>query len=249
MTNAMVDVGTIEPISHRESAGLATTEYERFLALLRSLEPADWTRPTECPEWDVRAMVVHVLGTAEAHASLRENTHQMRAARKIDRPLVDALGEVQIRDRARLEPQDLIERLTTTAPRSVRIRRWTPALLRAVSITVHMPFGTERWRLGYLMDLIYTRDTWMHRVDITRAVGRADLHLTPEHDGRILADVVAEWMRRHGQPCTLRLTGVAGGEFVAGSGGPAIELDAVEMMRIASGRAPGDGLLATPVPF
>ena len=33
--------------------------------------------------------------------------------------------------------------------------------------------------------------------------------LTPEHDGRIVADVVAEWSRRHGQPYVLTLTGPA----------------------------------------
>ena len=73
----------------------------------------------------------------------------------------------------------------------------------------------ETWRMGYLLDVILTRDPWMHRVDIARATGR-ELELTPEHDGRIVADVVAEWARRHGQPCTLTLTGPAGGEFVAG---------------------------------
>ena len=39
--------------------------------------------------------------------------------------------------------------------------------------------------------MILTRDTWMHRVDISRATGR-DLVLTAEHDGRIVADVVDE---------------------------------------------------------
>ena len=27
---------------------------------------------------------------------------------------------------------------------------------------------TERWRMGYLFDIILTRDTWMHRVDVAR---------------------------------------------------------------------------------
>ncbi len=66
--------------------------------------------------------------------------------------------------------------------------------------------------MGYLLDVILTRDPWMHRVDIARATGR-DLVLTPEHDGRIVADVVAEWARRHGQPFTLTLTGPAGGDL------------------------------------
>ena len=75
----------------------------------------------------------------------------------------------------------------------------------------------ETWRMGYLLDVILTRDPWMHRVDIARATGR-EMVLTPEHDGRIIADVVAEWARRHGQPFTLTLTGPAGGEFVVRRG-------------------------------
>jgi hypothetical protein len=45
----------------------------------------------------------------------------------------------------------------------------------------------------------FTRDAWVHRIDIARAAGLAP-ELTPGHDGRIVADIVAEWSRRHGQP-------------------------------------------------
>ena len=85
-------------------------------------------------------------------------------------------------------------------------------------------------------------------VDICRAIGRA-VELAANHDGRLVADVVADWARRHGEPFTLTLDGPGGNHFSAGSGGPALELDAVEFCRILSGRAPGSGLLATSVPF
>jgi hypothetical protein len=88
----------------------------------------------------------------------------------------------------------------------------------------------------------------MHRIDICRATGR-DALLTAGHDGRILADVVADWARRHGQPFTLTLTGPAGGWFRAGDCGPDLELDAVQFARILSGRDRASGLLATAVPF
>jgi hypothetical protein len=45
-----------------EAAVLAETEYQRFLDLMRSLSPDEWSVPTECPAWDVRAMSGHVLG-------------------------------------------------------------------------------------------------------------------------------------------------------------------------------------------
>jgi hypothetical protein len=88
----------------------------------------------------------------------------------------------------------------------------------------------------------------MHRVDSTRATGKP-MKLTAEHDGLIVADVVAEWAGRHGQPCTLVLDGPAGGHWTYGTGGPTSELDAIEFCRIVSRRAEGTGLLQFEVPF
>jgi uncharacterized protein (TIGR03083 family) len=162
--------------------------------------------------------------------------------------MIDAMTALQVRDRADLTPDEIVARFQHAAPRSVRARRRMPGLARRMRMKLDPPFEKERWRLSYLMDVIYTRDTWMHRVDISRATGR-DVVLTPEHDGRIVADVVAEWARRHGQSFTLELTGPAGGAFVAGDGGAHIELEAVEFCRTLASRAQGTGLLATAVPF
>ena len=106
----------------------------------------------------------------------------------------------------------------------------------------------EKWSLGYLIDVIYLRDAWMHRVDTAHATGR-ELVLTPEHDGRIVADVVAEWARRHGQPFTLELTGPAGTTFTAGTGGEPTVMDAVEFCSLLAGRGEPTGLFTTIVPF
>lgn len=106
----------------------------------------------------------------------------------------------------------------------------------------------EDWTRGYLIDVIHTRDPWLHRIDICRATG-GELALTPDHDGRIVADVVAEWARRHGQPCTVVLDGPAGGIYTHGEGGPQLHLDAVHFCRTLSGRAPAEGLLTHQVPF
>jgi hypothetical protein len=92
----------------------------------------------------------------------------------------------------------------------------------------------------------------MHRADICRATGRT-MALTADHDGRLVADVVAEWARRHGVAFTLSLDGPAGGTYRAnGEPGETLDVDAVEFCRIISGRGdPGArrGLLATRVPF
>jgi uncharacterized protein (TIGR03083 family) len=248
-TTSTTRVQDIPPLSRAEAMALAAAEYERFLDLLRSLRRDEWRRPTECEGWDVRAMASHILAEAESHSSLREMAHQMRAYRKANTgPMIDAMTALQVRDRADLTPDEIVARFEHAVPRSVRARRRMPGLVRRMRMKVDPPFDKERWPLSYLMDVIYTRDTWMHRGDISRATGH-DIALTTEHDGRIVADVVAEWARRHGQPFALTLTGPAGGDYAAGDGGEHIELDAVEFGRILSGRAAGTDLLATAVPF
>jgi hypothetical protein len=91
----------------------------------------------------------------------------------------------------------------------------------------------------------------MHRVDLAQATGRP-LLLTPDHDGVIVADVVAEWAGRHRRPYHLTLTGSAGGFWSSGVADEAdhLTLDAIEFCRVLSGRGDGSGLLATTrVPF
>lgn len=50
----------------------ADVEYRRIIDLLGRLEDDDWHRATACDDWDVRAVVAHLLGAAEAMASPRE---------------------------------------------------------------------------------------------------------------------------------------------------------------------------------
>ena len=251
MTMTATDVTDISPIDHREAMQLQATELERAVAMLRTLGPDDWATQTVCPDWDVREMWLHVLGACEAGASMRENVHQMAAARKrckqLGVPLEAGLSGVQVAERLDLSPADLVERLEQIAPKTVKGRSRTPRPMRAVKMAIDAPV-VEKWALGYLIDIIYLRDAWMHRVD-TASVTGSDLVLTPEHDGRIVADVVAEWARRHGQPFTLELTGPAGGTFTAGGSDESIDMDAVEFCNVLSGRGEASGLLTTIVPF
>ena len=255
MPSTITDVTTIEPLAHDEAMGCQAAELDRTLALLRTLDAAAWTAPTDCPAWDIRAMYQHVLGACEAGASIRENVSQLRRARASRKqhggPLEAALSAVQVRDRAGLTPAQIIGRLTAIAPKTVRGRARTPALVRrhaklAVDGPVH-----ETWKLGYLIDTIYLRDLWMHRADAARASGRP-LELSASHDGRIVADVAAEWARRHGQPFTLELTGPAGGTYTCDPGhlhAEHLSLDAVDFCRALAGRGHPQGLLTTIVPF
>jgi len=150
-----------------------------------------------------------------------------------------------------MTPADIVARLRVVTARAATARGRTPALIRVLPMPMAQVVGDaeESWTFGFLIDTILTRDPWMHRIDILRATGRGPL-LSADHDGVLVADVAAEWAGRHGQPCTLRLTGPAGGSWAFGAGsGPDLELDAVEFCRTLSGRTTGAGLLAVQVPF
>jgi uncharacterized protein (TIGR03083 family) len=235
----------------RETAmRLAATEYQRFADLLCALAPDDWAKPTECPGWDVGEMAAHLLGMVEMAASIRENNRQLKLARRRGGTFIDALTSLQVEERRDMTPAQITARFAARAPKAARARRRAPGFIRRRAMPDLQQVGgrVEAWTIGYLIDIIFTRDPWMHRADIARATGAAHV-LTADHDGVIVADVVAEWAARHGQPYRLHLTGPAGGSWAAGDGGPLIEIDAVEFCRVLSGRGQATGLLATQVPF
>jgi uncharacterized protein (TIGR03083 family) len=243
-----VDITSVSPIGHREAVTLAATEFQRVIDLLHSLDPDDWGRQTACQSWDVRAMAGHMLGMAEAQASLRQFVHDYRAGVSFEGAWIDGVTACQVRERAHLTASDVVTRFVRAAPRAVRRRRQVPASVRRVRMTQDGDFDGERWTFGYLVDVLSTRDPWMHRLDISRVTGRP-MVLTAEHDGRIVADVVAEWARRHGQPFSLTLSGPAGGAWRSDTGCELVELDALDFCWTLSGRDRGHGLLATSVPF
>jgi uncharacterized protein (TIGR03083 family) len=229
---------------------LAAEEYRRYLDQLRSLDASDWGRPTDCPAWDVRAMATHNLGMAEMVTSMREYVRQNSGASRRGGVFIDALTAAQVSERATLGPRQIVDRYAAVVEPAARGRRRRSVQMGRLPLPATQPLNgvDERWAFGFVFDTILTRDTWMHRVDTAEATGRP-MVLTADHDGRLVADVVAEWAQRHGRPFALTLTGPAGGTWSSRTGGPAIELDAVAFCRTISRRVPGEGLLDVEVPF
>ena len=250
---------TVQPaIERRTAMRLAETEYERVADAVDALRPEDWTRPTDCTAWNVRQLVAHIAGMATCSTAPLEMARQMRAAkarRRDGQALVDAQTAVQVEEREHLGPDELRAELRRVGPRAAKGRRRIPGFVRGRRLPEPQVVNgaPETWSIGYVTDVILTRDPWMHRLDLARATGQEPV-LTTDHDGVIVADVVHEWARRHGQPHRLQLTGPAGGNWECGTGGEEIVMDAAEFCRVVSGRPgpePGKptGLLATEVPF
>ena len=250
---------TVQPAIGRPTAmRLAETEYQRVADAVDALQAEDWTRPTDCPGWDVRQLVAHITGMTKFASTPLEMARQMRAAkaRQHDgQALVDAQTAVQVEQREHLGPEELRAELRHVGPRAAKGRRRTPGFVRRRRLPEPQVVNgaPETWSIGYLTDVILTRDPWMHRLDLARATAQAPV-LTADHDGVIAADVVNEWARRHGRPYRLELTGPAGGSWGSGAGGEEIVMDAADFCRVVSGRpGPDHGnpslLLATQVPF
>jgi uncharacterized protein (TIGR03083 family) len=254
-TSASVTDELVRPaLDHRTSMRLARAEYARMAETLAGLTDDDWARPTDCPAWDVRQMGCHMVGMAAmATSPLEQRRQQGKAAAAAAAggvtPL-DALTGLQVAERAGWSPDDVVAGARKVGPRAARGRRLTPGFVRRRRFPApqHVNGHDELWSIGFLTDVILTRDPWMHRMDIARATGRAPV-LSADHDGVIVADVVAEWAGRHGAAYELTLTGPAGGTWSRGRVGEVVEMDAVDFCRVLSGRDPGEGLLATQVPF
>ena len=243
-------------LPHAEAMTLAGAAYDRIADALAALHPDDWARPTDCPDWDVRQLASHVVGMAAMAASPLEMTRQMKEARKEQAvrggQMVDSLTAVQVRERQTRTPAQLAAEARGLVRRATRGRRLIPGFIRRRPLPdPELVNGAlERWTVGYLVDVILTRDCWMHRIDLARACG-TDLVLTADHDAVIVADVVREWAERHGRPYRLELTGPAGGQWSSDLPGEpeSIRMDAIDFCRTLSGRETGVGLLGTAVPF
>jgi hypothetical protein len=194
-----------------------------------------------------------MLGMMQMMSSLRQLIGQMSTsmwrAKRAGAPVsIDHLTALQVQRNADLSTVDLLEQWRRLTPKATRGRTRVPAPVRNRAVPEAQLVGSclEKWTFGYLVDVILTRDPFMHRLDICAATG-LDPRPSPDHDGRIVDDVVQEWGQRHGQPFELHLTGPAGGRW--GEGGDPITMDALDFCRSVSGRGDATGLLATSVPF
>jgi uncharacterized protein (TIGR03083 family) len=225
---------------------MATTEVERFLDLLERLAPSDWEKPTACSLWNVREIAAHVTGAAASYARWSEFARQwnplaQRRNRRVGLGMLDAANQIQVNDRAQASPSAIIAELRDVGPRAITTRHRLPALLRSVRLPMPV-LGVAP--IGYLTDVIYTRDMWIHRLDITRATERV-MVLAPEHDGRVLALVARDLApklasRLHDHAIVYDLGGPAGERFRFGAARSSIDatirLDALDFAWLAAGR-------------
>ncbi|MEV7238579.1 maleylpyruvate isomerase family mycothiol-dependent enzyme [Streptomyces sp. NPDC051020] len=238
MTTSFVAAAHLPQTGREQSAEIAEAEGRATFALLRGLGKGDWSLPTDCGEWDVRTLVSHLVGQCEDNIRLRTMLRRQLVGprRYPDKITLDAHMAVQIDDHALEAGPALVEQFALLWPRAVRARRRRPGPMRRVTVDSGIP-GEPRMSIAYLLDVIYVRDQWMHRIDLARAteqpvaLGEHDRHIVEQ----VVRDLALAWSDA---PVLLKLSGPAGGTWLLGSGEPAgvVSADVVAYMRALSGR-------------
>ena len=141
---------------------------EDAVTLLRSLRDEDWSRPTDCPGWDVRAVAAHLAHLESELAGNPQDEVEVPALAHV----TSSLGAYTERGpiaRREWSPAAVVNELEESA--SIRL-----AALRADpptdgSVRAPVTPGNIGWTWETLLSN-RALDVWMHEQDIRRAVGR-----------------------------------------------------------------------------
>lgn len=153
--------------------------------LLRSLEAADWSRPTDLPGWDVRAVAAHLAhlesdlaGKAQEHVEVPQAAHVSG--------LMGQFTEAGPLARASWPVSRIIDELeTSVAKRYAELAANPPTDAEA-------PGPAFARLMGWTWHTLLSNrplDIWMHEQDIRRATGRPGGLETPaaEHVASVFA--------------------------------------------------------------
>ena len=150
-----------------DASSLHRRSVEEFLRRVDAVGPDQWQDPTPCTEWDVRALVNHVVGEEMWTRPLVEGGTVEEVGDRFDG---DLLGDDPAAT-ARTAGTDAAAAMDEQAPRGV---------------TVHLSFGDFPVE-EYAMQL--TADHLVHGWDLAAATGQ-DRALDPA-----LVEAVASWFR------------------------------------------------------
>ncbi|MBI4673883.1 MAG: maleylpyruvate isomerase family mycothiol-dependent enzyme [Chloroflexi bacterium] len=238
--DTITNAAQIAPIARDEVDALALEAWKRLLNTLEGLNADDWNKPTPCTAWTVRDMVAHQAGAYATFSSFAELRRQYFAPVPKGRLAEDSINEIQIADRKHKTNAELVAEIREKGPRTIKNRRRIPFFLRA-----YAPPRADGYKLtlGHLLDVIFTRDSWMHRLDLARATNR-EMKLTRDHDGRIVELVMRDVNillapKLGGDALDIELTGIAGGVWRVGNAPTAranLRMDALDFNIYASGR-------------
>jgi uncharacterized protein (TIGR03083 family) len=258
--SAMTIPATSIPAAGSETAAAGyLTVMNAVTGQLRALPAASWDAGTDCTGWTVRDMAGHLLGAQEDVLGVRATLRHRRQGHKGYPALspLDAANQAQIDAHRALSPAALVQTYEANiAKLSHRVRTF-PRVLAGIPVDKSMAPGHSPLRLGYLYNVIYLRDAWMHAIDLARATGvpRGTGGADQLVMGQVMRDVAVEWasgpdgagglVPDAGPGLEVELTGEISGSWHLGGAGPQTRAAGVglEFVRGLSGRTPDSGLV------
>jgi uncharacterized protein (TIGR03083 family) len=184
-----------------------------LVALLRALDPPDWSRPTACAGWTVADVAAHLLGVELGNVSRRRDDHKVDPPPGADVPRwLDAFNGSWVESARRLSPRVLTDLLDAAGA-------WFEAYVAGLDLDA---LGPPVWWAGpdpapVWLDVAreYT-ERWVHQQQIRDATGRPGL-AGPRHVAAVVATFV------HALPRSLAAVPVPAGTTVdlevSGEGG------------------------------
>lgn len=224
--------------TRQQALATLTAELQAFQQLVAALDDEDWSRPTASAGWTVKDLVAHVAGQFEEQARFGTFRRRLREAKRRypDRIALDAHNQFQIDELAGLPTAELKANLARDVPAALKAIGRTPWFVRRLPSTIFFPEPPlpDR-RMSYLFDVLTSRDTWMHRLEIADATGRP--FTVDDHDLAVVDQVMADLARAWSGPgLKIELTGVVRGVWSLGSNPQTNSVDGLALMRHLSGR-------------
>ncbi len=141
---------------------------DETVALLRSLDDADWDRPTDLAGWDVRAVAAHLAHLESELAGNEQQPVDVPELEHITSPMgyYTEMGPIARREWPAAEIVDELE--SAAAARLAELREHPPT--DGSGTPTRTPGGIG-WDWNTLLSNRVV-DVWMHQQDIRRAVGR-----------------------------------------------------------------------------
>ena len=145
------------------------------VALLRSLDDADWDRPTDLPGWDVRAVAAHLAHLESDLAGNPQEPVEVPQAPHIS-GLIGQYTEAGPLARASWPPARIVDELESSVEQRYAALRSDPPADPSAPGPGFAALAGWSWAT-----LLSNRplDVWMHDQDIRRAVGRPGALDTP----------------------------------------------------------------------
>jgi uncharacterized protein (TIGR03083 family) len=192
---------------------------QELLALLHSLTPADWARPTACGPWTVKDVVAHLLGGSVGRLSAPPEGEAgsptaLSYAELVD--LIDGQNAAWVRAAQRVSTDLLLESLAIADARLYALfKSWPPDAPARIAVSWAGDTVSPVW---FDVAREYT-EKWLHQQHIREAVGRPLLvsrrWLFPVLDTfmRALPRAYSATAAPAGTCVSFRLAGAAGGDW------------------------------------